>query len=202
MENDTVRTIEAPGPGSILEEIARQGAQRMLAQAMEAEVAEFLAQHAERRDDNGHQLAVRNGHMPERDLITGIGPVLDQSGAGGSRQAPRAARGGLRDGRQDCRGARGRDRARHLLPSFRSGLIVSLTLSIPAMILGETALSFLGIGIQPPAISWGALLQSAQNVRSVALAPWLFIPGLFIVVTVLAYNFVGDGLRDAADPYA
>ena len=81
---------------------------------------------------------------------------------------------------------------RHLLPSFLSYLIVSLTLSIPAM---------LGIGIQPPTLSWGALLQSAQNVRSVALAPWLFIPGLFIVATVLAYNFVGDGLRDAADPY-
>ena len=90
---------------------------------------------------------------------------------------------------------------RHLLPSFLSYLIVSLTLSIPAMIIGETALSFLGIGIQPPAVSWGALLQSAQNVRTVALAPWLFIPGLFIVITVLAYNFVGDGLRDAADPY-
>ena len=90
---------------------------------------------------------------------------------------------------------------RHLLPSSLSYLIVSLTLSIPAMILGEAALSFLGIGIQPPALSWGALLQSAQNVRSVALAPWLFIPGLFIVATVLAYNFVGDGLRDAADPY-
>ena len=68
---------------------------------------------------------------------------------------------------------------RHLLPSFLSYLIVSLTLSIPAMILGETALSVLGIGILPPALSWGALLQSAQNVRSVALAPWLFIPGLF-----------------------
>ena len=98
------------------------------------------------------------------------------------------------------RGGRRRRRG-HLLPSFLSYLIVSLTLSIPAMILGETALSFLGIGIQPPALSWGALLQSAQNVRSVALAPWLFIPGLFIVVTVLAYNFVGDGLRAAADPY-
>ena len=84
---------------------------------------------------------------------------------------------------------------RHLLPSFLAYLIVSLTLSIPAMILGETGLSFLGIGIQPPALSWGALLQSAQSVRSVALAPWLFIPGLFIVATVLAYNFVGDGLR-------
>ena len=90
---------------------------------------------------------------------------------------------------------------RHLLPSFMSYLIVSLTLSIPGMILAETALSFLGVGIQPPAISWGALLQGAQNVRTVALAPWLFIPGLFIVITVLSFNFVGDGLRDAADPY-
>ena len=90
---------------------------------------------------------------------------------------------------------------RHLLPSFMSYLIVSLTLSIPAMILAETALSFLSVGIQPPAISWGALLQGAQNVRTVALAPWLFIPGLFIVLTVLSFNFVGDGLRDAADPY-
>ena len=91
--------------------------------------------------------------------------------------------------------------ARHLLPSFMSYLIVSLTLSIPGMILAETALSFLGVGIQPPAISWGALLKDAQNVRTVALAPWLFIPGLFIVTTVLSFNFVGDGLRDAADPY-
>ena len=90
---------------------------------------------------------------------------------------------------------------RHLLPSFMSYLIVSLTLSIPAMILAETALSFLGVGIQPPAISWGALLHGAQNVRTVALAPWLFIPGVFIVITVLSFNFVGDGLRDAADPY-
>ena len=73
---------------------------------------------------------------------------------------------------------------------------ISLTIGL----VGVT-ISFLGIGIQPPALSWGALLQSAQNVRSVALAPWLFIPGLFIVATVLAYNFVGDGLRDAADPY-
>ena len=75
MDNDTVRTIEAQGPGSVLEEIARQGAQRMLAQAMEAEVAEFMALHAERRDGDGRQLVVRNGHLPERDLVTGIGPV-------------------------------------------------------------------------------------------------------------------------------
>ena len=90
---------------------------------------------------------------------------------------------------------------KHLLPSFLSYLIVHVTLSIPRMIIAETALSFLGVGIQPPAISWGALLQSAQNVRSIEQAPWLFIPGLFIVITVLSYNFVGDGLRDAADPY-
>jgi peptide/nickel transport system permease protein len=90
---------------------------------------------------------------------------------------------------------------RHLLPSFLSYLIVSLTLSIPYMILGETSLSFLGLGLRPPAVSWGVLLQQAQNIRAVALNPWLLIPGLFVVVAVLAFNFLGDGLRDAADPY-
>ncbi len=90
---------------------------------------------------------------------------------------------------------------KHLLPSFLSYLIVSLTLSVPWMILGETTLSFLGLGIRSPAVSWGVLLQEAQNVRTVVLHPWLFIPGLFVVATVLAFNFVGDGLRDAADPY-
>ncbi|RME70662.1 MAG: ABC transporter permease [Chloroflexi bacterium] len=90
---------------------------------------------------------------------------------------------------------------KHLLPSFASYLIVSLTLGIPGMILGETALSFLGIGIRPPAVSWGVLLQDAQNIRSVAQSPWLFIPAVFVVVAVLCFNFVGDGLRDAADPY-
>ncbi len=89
----------------------------------------------------------------------------------------------------------------HMLPSFLSHVIASLTLSIPSMILGETALSFLGLGMQPPAISWGVLLQAAQNVHTLALAPWLMIPGLFVVVTVLTFNFMGDGLRDAADPY-
>ena len=87
---------------------------------------------------------------------------------------------------------------RHLVPSFLSYLTVSLTLGIPGMFLGETALSFVGLGIQPPAVSWGTLLQ---NVRSVAHHPWLLIPGLFVIVTVLAFNFLGDGLRDAADPY-
>ncbi|HEY64295.1 MAG TPA: ABC transporter permease [Caldilineae bacterium] len=91
---------------------------------------------------------------------------------------------------------------RHLVPSFLSHLIASLTLSIPGMILGETSLSFLGVGLRPPVISWGVLLQEAQNFRSVALAPWLLLPGFFVVLAVLAFNFVGDGLRDAADPYA
>lgn len=90
----------------------------------------------------------------------------------------------------------------HMVPSFMSHIIASLTLSIPAMILAETALSFLGLGMQPPAMSWGVLLKAAQNVHSIALAPWLMIPGLFVVVTVLAFNFIGDGLRDAADPYS
>jgi peptide/nickel transport system permease protein len=90
---------------------------------------------------------------------------------------------------------------RHLLPSFFSYIIVSLTLSIPNMILGETSLSFLGLGLQPPVVSWGVLLQDAQDVAAVAHYPWLLIPCLFVVATVLAFNFMGDGLRDAADPY-
>ena len=90
----------------------------------------------------------------------------------------------------------------HMLPSFLSHIIAALTLSIPNMILGETALSFLGLGMQAPAISWGVLLQSAQNVHTLALAPWLMIPGLFVIAAVLAFNFLGDGLRDAADPYS
>ena len=91
---------------------------------------------------------------------------------------------------------------KHLLPSFYSYLIADLTLSVPGMILGETALSFLGLGMQAPAISWGVLLADAQFIRVLANAPWLLIPGLFVVLTILAFNFVGDGLRDAADPYA
>ena len=90
---------------------------------------------------------------------------------------------------------------KHMIPSVTSYLIVSLTLSIPWMILSETSLSFLGLGIRPPAVSWGTLMQDAQNVRSVLMHPWLMIPGLLVIVAVLAFNFVGDGLRDAADPY-
>ena len=91
---------------------------------------------------------------------------------------------------------------RHLLPSFISYLIVNVTLAVPQMILGETALSFLGVGLREPAISWGVLLQDAQNIRTISLHPWLLLPAVFVVVTVLAFNFVGDGLRDAADPYS
>jgi len=90
---------------------------------------------------------------------------------------------------------------RHMVPSFLSHIIASITLSIPGMILAETSLSFLGLGLRPPLISWGVLLQEAQNVRSVALAPWLLLPGIAVVITVLAFNFMGDGMRDAADPY-
>ncbi len=90
---------------------------------------------------------------------------------------------------------------RHLLPSFTSHLIASLTLSIPSMILGETALSFLGLGLRPPITSWGVLLNEAQNINVVALYPWLMLPVLPVLVVVLAFNFLGDGLRDAADPY-
>jgi len=90
---------------------------------------------------------------------------------------------------------------RHLLPGFLSYIIVSMTLSIPGMILGETSLSFLGLGLRPPITSWGVLLKEAQNVRTVALHPWLMIPVIFVIITVLAFNFLGDGLRDAADPY-
>lgn len=91
--------------------------------------------------------------------------------------------------------------ARHLLPSFTSHLIASVTLSVPSMILGETALSFLGLGLRPPITSWGVLLNEAQNINVVALYPWLMLPVLPVLVVVLAFNFLGDGLRDAADPY-
>jgi len=91
---------------------------------------------------------------------------------------------------------------RHLLPSFTSHIIVTVTLAIPSMILAETALSFLGIGLRPPITSLGVLLKEAQNVTTIALYPWLLIPVAFVIATVLAFNFVGDGLRDAVDPYS
>ena len=90
---------------------------------------------------------------------------------------------------------------RHMVPSFMSHLIASTTLAIPAMILAETMLSFLGIGLRPPVVSWGVLLKESQSILAVANAPWLFLPGLAVIIAVLALNFLGDGLRDAADPY-
>jgi peptide/nickel transport system permease protein len=91
--------------------------------------------------------------------------------------------------------------SRYMLPGFASYIIVSLTLSIPGMILGETALSFLGIGLRAPTISWGVMLQDAQNLQVVAQLPWLLWPCAFVILAVLMFNFLGDGLRDAADPY-
>ncbi len=91
---------------------------------------------------------------------------------------------------------------KHLLPLFASYIVVAITLSVPGMIIGETSLSFIGLGIQPPAVSWGTLLQDSQMIANVALHPWLLIPALFVIVTVLMFNFLGDGLRDAADPYS
>ena len=91
---------------------------------------------------------------------------------------------------------------RHMVPTFASHIIATASLAIPVMIINETSLSFLGLGIRPPAISWGVLLQEAQNIQSLALAPWLLIPGLVVILAVLAFNLVGDGLRDASDPYS
>lgn len=91
---------------------------------------------------------------------------------------------------------------RHMLPSFLSHIVAVVSLAIPSMILAETALSYLGIGLRQPIVSWGVLLQEAQNVHTIADAPWLLLPGLAVVIAVLSLNFLGDGLRDAADPYA
>jgi peptide/nickel transport system permease protein len=91
---------------------------------------------------------------------------------------------------------------RHLLPGFTSYLIVSITISIPGMILGETTLSFLGLGITAPNVSWGALLQQAQDVTVLGHYPWLLYPCAAIILAVVLFNFLGDGLRDAADPYS
>jgi peptide/nickel transport system permease protein len=91
--------------------------------------------------------------------------------------------------------------ARYMLPGFTSYIIVSLTISIPGMILGETTLSFLGIGLRSPTISWGVMLNDAQNLSVISQIPWLLWPVAFVILAVLMFNFLGDGLRDAADPY-
>ena len=89
----------------------------------------------------------------------------------------------------------------HMLPSFYSHIIAAATLAVPGMILGETALSFLGLGLRPPAVSYGVMLQQAQNVETIAIYPWLMVVVFPVMEVVLAFNFLGDGLRDAADPY-
>lgn len=89
----------------------------------------------------------------------------------------------------------------HLVPLFFSHIIAATTLALPAMVISETSLSFLGLGLRPPAISWGVLLQEAQNVQTLAISPWLLLPAVPVIVVILAFNFLGDGLRDAADPY-
>ena len=91
---------------------------------------------------------------------------------------------------------------KHMIPTFTSHIIATSTLAIPVMIVTETSLSFLGLGMRPPAISWGVMLQEAQNIQTLALAPWLLIPGVVVIIAVLVFNLVGDGLRDAADPYS
>ncbi len=91
---------------------------------------------------------------------------------------------------------------KHLLPGFLSPLLAQATLAIPGMVMGETSLSFLGLGLKPPTISWGLMLGEGQNLVALAMYPWMLIPTLFVAITVLSYNFFGDGLRDAADPYA
>lgn len=101
-----------------------------------------------------------------------------------------------------CGASEWRIMTKHLLPGFMSHIVVALSLAVPSMILGETALSFLGLGLRPPITSWGVLLKEAQNIQAVALHPWLLTPVIFVIITVLAFNFMGDGLRDAADPYA
>ena len=90
---------------------------------------------------------------------------------------------------------------RHMLPSFYSHIIASISLAIPGMILGETSLSFLGLGLRPPAVSYGIMLQQAQNRQTVALYPWLMFVAIPVIIVILCFNFLGDGLRDAADPY-
>ena len=89
----------------------------------------------------------------------------------------------------------------HMVPLFTSHIIAATTLALPAMIISETSLSFLGLGLRPPAMSWGVMLQQAQNIQTVALSPWLMLPAIPVTIAILAFNFLGDGLRDAADPY-
>ncbi len=89
----------------------------------------------------------------------------------------------------------------HMVPLFLSHIIADTTLALPAIIISETSLSFLGLGLRPPAVSWGVMLQQAQNIQAIVISPWLLLPAVPVIVVILAFNFLGDGLRDAADPY-
>ena len=145
----------------------------------------------------------RGVRVAARQNLTGAAPHINWTGLA------RVVRGKLLEVREEdfvmaariAGGSAAHTIRRHPLPSFMSYPIVNVTLAVPGTILGETVLSFLGIGLRPPAVSWGVLQQQAQNIRSVALHPWLMIPGLCVILAVLAFNFLGDGLRDAADPY-
>jgi peptide/nickel transport system permease protein len=89
----------------------------------------------------------------------------------------------------------------HMVPLFLSNIIADTTLALPAIIISETSLSFLGLGLRPPAVSWGVMLQQAQNIQAIVISPWLLLPAVPVIVVILAFNFLGDGMRDAADPY-
>ncbi len=144
--------------------------------------------------------------LPPQQTYFGITLVLAVIGWTGLARVTRGKILSLRDedfvmAAKICGTSETRIIVRHLLPSFFSYLIVSVTLSIPGMVMGETSLSFLGLGMRPPYTSWGVLLSEAQNIGNIAHRPWILIPGLFLIATVFAFNFLGDGLRDAADPY-
>ncbi|NLF15568.1 MAG: ABC transporter permease [Anaerolineaceae bacterium] len=145
--------------------------------------------------------------LPPQQTYFGITLVLSIIGWTGLARVTRGKILSLRDedfvmAAKICGTSEGRIIVSHLLPSFFSYLIVSVTLSIPGMVMGETSLSFLGLGMRPPFTSWGVLLSEAQNIGNIAHRPWMLLPALFLIATVFAFNFLGDGLRDAADPYS
>ncbi|MBK37165.1 MAG: peptide ABC transporter permease [Gemmatimonadetes bacterium] len=151
--------------------------------------------------------AVLPADWPSHLVFTGIVTVLSLIGWGGLAREIRGKTLSLREAdfvlaARVCGAGDARIIFRHLLPSMFSHIIVIATLAIPIFILGESTLSFLGLGIKPPMTSWGLLLSDAMNIHSLSLYPWLLIPGVCIIIAVLAFNFLGDGLRDAADPYS
>ncbi len=140
-----------------------------------------------------HLLRHHDHHLADR---------LDGAGARGARALPRRCARRTSSWRPSWPApSQMRIIFRHMVPSFLSHIIAATTLAMPAMIISETSLSFLGLGLRPPAITWGVLLQQAQNIQAVAISPWLLFPAVPVILAVLAFNFLGDGLRDAADPY-